>query len=106
MEGGRGSQEKVGWDVAAAEASAHPQGVGGLQSYPELNESRGFPFCSSAVLGPCLSFPSKTQVKGTQVRLTFSKGPEPPGSPQPPQALKALGVGGFLYFCVLIHSAN
>lgn len=55
MEGGRGSQEKVGWDVAAAEASAHPQGVGGLQSYPELNESRGFPFCSSAVLGPCLS---------------------------------------------------
>ena len=26
MEGGQGSQEKVGWDVAAVEASAHPQG--------------------------------------------------------------------------------
>lgn len=26
MEGRRDSQEKVGWDVAAPEASAHPQG--------------------------------------------------------------------------------
>lgn len=36
MEGRRDSQEKVGWDVAAAEPSAHPQEVGDLQSYPGI----------------------------------------------------------------------
>lgn len=49
--------------------------------------------------------PSKTQVKGTRVRLTFSRGPEPALNPRVPSASTSperLEVAG-LYFSVLIH---